>query len=98
MAYYNKGEYDKAIELYRKALEIKEKVLGKEHPSTATSYNNIGLAYYNKGKYDKAMEFYRKAEKIREQKLGPDHPYTKDVKESIEFVLQKMKEESENKE
>ena len=37
------GDYDKALEHYKKALVIVEKVLDPEHPSTAATYNNIAL-------------------------------------------------------
>ena len=40
-----KGEYDKALEHYQKALAIQLKKLGPEHPSVATSYNNIGAVH-----------------------------------------------------
>ncbi|MCG2830821.1 MAG: tetratricopeptide repeat protein, partial [Desulfobacteraceae bacterium] len=53
-AYRSKGEYDRAIEYYQKALEIGIKKLGPEHPNVAGAYNNIGLAYDNKGEYDRA--------------------------------------------
>jgi tetratricopeptide (TPR) repeat protein len=42
-AYQNQGKLDKAFEFYEKALVIKIKVLGEEHPSVALSYNNLGL-------------------------------------------------------
>ena len=42
---------------------IEEKVFGKEHPDTATSYYNIGLVFSNLGEYDKALEWYTKAAK-----------------------------------
>ena len=31
--YDSKGEYDKAIEYYTKALNIRQKVLGNDHPN-----------------------------------------------------------------
>ena len=73
-AYRLKGEYKKAIECYEKALEIRLKITGENHPDTATIYNNIGEAYYYKGEYDRAIEFYKKAVKIRAQTLGEMHP------------------------
>jgi hypothetical protein len=33
---YNQGEYDQAEPLYRRAIEIDEKVLGKDHPESAS--------------------------------------------------------------
>jgi hypothetical protein len=40
----DQGKLDKAIEFYEKDLAITIKVLGKEHPDVATSYNNLGVA------------------------------------------------------
>ena len=39
--YFKQGDYPKSLEWYQKALAIFEKVLGKEHPHTAITYNNI---------------------------------------------------------
>ena len=80
------GEYDKALEYYEKSREIQEKVLGKDHPSTATTYNNMALVYCAQGEYDKSLEYYEKALKILTVKLGEEHPYTKTVRENIEFL------------
>jgi tetratricopeptide (TPR) repeat protein len=60
------GQYGEALEWYNKALTIREKVLGKEHPDTATTYNNIANVYYSQGKYEEALEWYNKALTIRE--------------------------------
>ncbi len=46
--YYKIGEFDKAIEHYNKALELR--------PDLLETYFNRGLAYTRKGLYDKAME------------------------------------------
>lgn len=56
------GEVDKAIEY--KALKIRLKKLGEEHPDTADTYNDLGVAYEAKGEYDKSIEYYKKALKI----------------------------------
>jgi hypothetical protein len=41
--YQTQGKLDKAIEFGEKALSIKIKVLGEEHPNVAKSYNNLGI-------------------------------------------------------
>jgi len=83
LAYNHKGEYDRAIGYYQKALNIDLKKLGPEHPSVAIDYNNIGLAYGSKGEYDRAIEYYQKALKINLKKLGPEHPDTAIVYNNI---------------
>jgi tetratricopeptide (TPR) repeat protein len=70
------ARYSQALEWYYRDLAICEKVLGAEHPSTATSYNNIGFVYESQGDYDKALEWYQKASKILEKVLGVEHPDT----------------------
>ncbi|WP_333803344.1 tetratricopeptide repeat protein, partial [Sulfurospirillum sp.] len=74
--YDSKGNYDKALEWYEKALKIREKVLGSNHPDSATTYNNIAGVYHSKGIYDKALKWYEKALEIREKVLGLNHPST----------------------
>ena len=49
------AEYKKAEELYKKALEIRERILGEEHPSTAASYHNLAGVYDRQGEYKKAL-------------------------------------------
>jgi tetratricopeptide (TPR) repeat protein len=45
------AQYSKALEGYGKALVILEKVLGKDHPLTATIYNNFAVVYKDQGQY-----------------------------------------------
>ncbi|MDQ7085764.1 MAG: tetratricopeptide repeat protein [Sulfurovum sp.] len=55
---------------------MSEKLLGEEHPSTATSYNNLAGLYESMGAYEKAEPLYLKALKISEKLLGEEHPST----------------------
>ena len=73
-----------------KALAIREKHLDKEHPSIATSYNEIGLVYQAIGKYKTALDYYNKAYQIRKNKLGKEHPYTKAVLKNIKDTKQAL--------
>jgi tetratricopeptide (TPR) repeat protein len=57
VAYYGKGQFDKAISDYNKAIEI--------NPRDAIPYYNRGLAYgKGKGQFDKAISDYNKAIEI----------------------------------
>ena len=70
------AEYGKAEALYGKALAIRERVLGEEHPDTAASYNNLAYVYARQGEYGKAEALYGKALAISERVLGEEHPST----------------------
>lgn len=71
--YKSQGKYVEAEELYKKVLQIREKVLGEEHPDTAASYNNLALLYKAQEKYSEALFYYLKAYKICVYKLGLNH-------------------------
>ena len=86
--YYYMGDYGKALEYLEKAKGIKESKLGKDHPETATTYNNIALVYKNMGDYDKALEYHEKAMEISESKLGKDHPDTATTYNNIALVYE----------
>jgi len=74
--YDDLADYELALEYYGKALSIKKKVLGEEHPNTATTYNNIAVVYKNRCNYELALEYYGKALSINEKVLGAEHPDT----------------------
>ena len=61
-------------------------MLGKEHPDTAATYNNIGGVYRAQGDYAKALEYYRKANAVFLSVLGEEHPYTQDTALSIQIM------------
>jgi tetratricopeptide (TPR) repeat protein len=50
---YKDGNYDKAIEYYKKAIEL--------DPNDKNKYLNLGAIYSSKGKYDAAIICYEKA-------------------------------------
>ena len=88
VVYQAQGDYEKALEYYEKAQAIKEKVLGKDHPSTAGTYNNMAGVYEDKGDYEKALEYYEKAQAIREKVLGKEHPSTATTYNNMAVVYQ----------
>src|SRR5271165_6468823 len=54
--YEDMSRYAEAEPLYQEALKIRQKVLGPEHPDTATSLNNLALLYVRMGDYGKASQ------------------------------------------
>lgn len=72
--YRGKGEYDRALELYGEALEIRTRLLGREHLSTATMLQSMALCHSRKGEYARALELYGEVLEIRTESLGREHP------------------------
>ena len=73
---YDYGKYKEAEQVDLRLVSLREGALGKEHPYTATSYNDIGLTYKKQGDYTKALEYYFKALDIQKNVLGKEHPDT----------------------
>jgi Flp pilus assembly protein TadD len=61
--YGRKGQFDKAIADYNKAIEI--------NPKDAMAYNNRGVEYQNKGQYDRAVADYNKAIELNSKYAFP---------------------------
>ena len=70
------GDYAGAYPNYQQALEICRKVLGEEHPDTASSLNNLGALLDSMGDYEGARPYYEKALEIKRKVLGEEHPDT----------------------
>jgi len=83
---YCLAQYSQALEWHQRSLEIREKVLGFEHPSTASTYNDIALCCKDQGNYYKALEWHQKALDVREKVLGMEHPDTATTYNNIAVV------------
>jgi len=68
------GDYAGARPLYERALAIRERALGPDHPDVANSLNNLATLLSDQGDYAEARPLYERALAIRERALGPDHP------------------------
>src|SRR6516165_7442674 len=68
------ARYMEAEPLYRRAIDIGEKTLGKDDPAVAARYNNLASLLRVQGKYDQAEPLYRRAIDIDKRALGKDHP------------------------
>lgn len=58
--------------MHRQALELKEKVLGAEHPDTLTSINNLILVLNSQGKYEEAEAMHRQNTRAKKKALGKE--------------------------
>jgi tetratricopeptide (TPR) repeat protein len=74
----------------QRALAIREKVLGPEHPDTAHSLNNLAELYRAQGRPDEAAPLYQRALAICEAALGPKHPITRTVRQNLAALQQPL--------
>ncbi len=80
--------YAQARPLYERALAIKEKVLGPEHPQTALALNNLAHLLQDQGDLEGARRLHERALAIREKTLGPNHPDTAESLNNLALLLQ----------
>ena len=64
-----------------------EKMLGKEHPSTLTSMNNLAEVLRGQGNYEEAERIHRQALALTEKVLGMEYPDTLTSMNNIALVL-----------
>jgi len=84
------GELAAARPYYERALAIRERVLGPDHPATARSLNNLGYLLQAMGELAAARPYYERALAIRERVLGPDHPATAGSLNNLGGLLDSM--------
>jgi tetratricopeptide (TPR) repeat protein len=72
--HFVQAEYEPARDLAERALEIKEDVLGAEHPEIANALNTLGSIRFRQGEHDAALGLHERALAIQEEALGAAHP------------------------
>ncbi|GFH61336.1 hypothetical protein CTEN210_17812 [Chaetoceros tenuissimus] len=60
------ANYENTLRHFHNSLQIREKILGKKHPETLATYNNIGSYHFQNSEYDAALKYY---------KLGMPHKF-----------------------
>ena len=63
--FYNKGNYDKAINYYSRSLKLREEIGDKK--GIAATLNNFGIVYQDQGDNAKAIEYYTLSLKTNEE-------------------------------
>ncbi|WP_322512085.1 tetratricopeptide repeat protein, partial [Chloroflexus sp.] len=87
---YQQGDDAAARPLYERALAIRERALGPEHPDTATSLNNLAGLLYQQGDDAAARPLSERALAILEQRLGSEHPHTQIVRQHLQRLLRQL--------
>ncbi len=74
--YWELGLYPEGQPHLERALELRRRVLGPEHPDTLMSMNNLAELYWDRGEYEKAEPLLTQALEVKRRVLGPEHPDT----------------------
>ncbi|MEH1796189.1 MULTISPECIES: tetratricopeptide repeat protein [unclassified Nostoc] len=72
--YTGQGAYVQALPWHEQSLSVAKKRFGDEHPSVATSLNNLAALYNSQGRYSDAEPLYIEALAMRKRLLGDEHP------------------------
>ena len=73
-AQFARGAYVEAARSCERALFLRERALGPDHPQIAQSLNNLGAIKAELGAYDEAIVAHTRALSLRERALGSGHP------------------------
>ena len=71
--YYTIGDYEKAETVWIETKELRERVIGREHPDFANSISNLGLLYWAAGNNEKAIFYWEETKILRENIYGKEH-------------------------
>ncbi len=85
--HYALAAYAEARPLFERALAIREKVLGAEHPDTAESLDNLAVLLQAQGDLAGARPLHERALAIREKVLGAEHPDTATSLNNLAYLL-----------
>ena len=73
--YRTQGKYEQAEPLFKRALDISEKISGPmQQQFIAGSLSNLADIYRAQGKYAQAESLFKRAIAMWEESLGPEHP------------------------
>ena len=86
--YLRQGKSEEAVPLFKRALEIREKVLGPGHADVGSSLNNLATGYYRLGRYNEAEPLYERSLAIWEKILGSTHSRTVTVRKNLALLRQ----------
>ena len=72
--HYAGGAYDEAEPLLRRAVAVREQVLGPDHPNLATPLHKLANVCDDMGRSAEAESLYRRVVAVRERAFDPGHP------------------------
>ena len=84
--YRDLGLFPEAQKQIERALELRRRGLGQDHPDTLTSMDRLALLYWDQGKYAQAEPLLTSVMKARTRVLGALHPDTLETTNNLALV------------
>jgi tetratricopeptide (TPR) repeat protein len=79
-----------ATTVYREVLELRERILGRDHPDTLAAMNNLAAVLQDQGDLSAAQSLHEQTYVSCQRVLGPDHPSTLATMNNLAAVLQDL--------
>ncbi|MFD3484493.1 tetratricopeptide repeat protein, partial [Streptomyces sp. NPDC058665] len=74
----------RAITLYEQTLTDRLRILGKDHPDTLASRNNLAAAYWSAEDPGRAITLFEQALIDSARLFGENHPMTRVVRDNLQ--------------
>jgi hypothetical protein len=84
---YDDGKYHEAELILHRVIEVRQRILGPEHPETLGSRNNLAAALQFQGRNAEAEQENRAVIAIRERVFGAEHPDTLGSRNNLAAAL-----------
>jgi serine/threonine-protein kinase len=84
------GRYEAAGVRFERALALRQKLFGPEHPSSADSLFRLGMVSWWQGRNEDALDKTERALALMQKALGPEHPEVARVLNIVGAVLKEL--------
>jgi tetratricopeptide (TPR) repeat protein len=85
-------QWENCLMCYDLQLEVRERILDRNHEDIGITHANIGAAYCRMKKYEKAIEHFRKALNIYRHSHPSDHPNVLKTEENLCNAMRSLNE------
>lgn len=90
-SYHSLKDYNESIPYYLEALELDEKLLGKEHENVLAGYESLAEVYALVSESNLSLEYAKRALAFRERNYGKEDPLTEEIRLEVEAREKKIK-------
>jgi tetratricopeptide (TPR) repeat protein len=90
LMHQDQGDLDRAREIQENVLELRQQILGPEHPDTLTAMHNFAGTLLVQGDMDSAREIQENVLELSRQERGAEHPHTSAAAWSLFSTLDKI--------